>query len=265
MKICVAVPLHNAEKWLDQMEVFPEYEYRFFDNASTDETRKILEKRGFQYACSDTKLSRIDSWLSCFDFASVSSSDWIKPLFSGDTLASGLSAIALLDREIGFILLNYEIEKSGRRIRRARRWNTSGDFIRDAAYFGPFTGPPLAFLFTKEAYINARSDLTLAFSDWLADFQFFSIIVKKCRYTQVNLSAGIYRSARRLTYMKFRKDIEYLAEELDLMRENRLKLEKLGTIGRIRISTRIIDLALHRGFKIVSFKVMRSSLKELWC
>lgn len=246
MRICVAVPLHNAESWLADLSLNPEYDYRFFDNASTDATREILESRGFAFVSSNQLLARPDSWIQAYKFACETDTDWIKPLFAGDSLASGLSKIEISDPEVGIILLSYKVSARGNVARTARKWNITGDLARDISIYGPFVGPPIAMMFSKSAILSAEQELLKFYSEWLADFEIFEALAQKSKYIFIDKVAGIFHSSKRKTFIKLSKNVSYFAQEMQLMIRYRKQIEPVITIDKLRITKRIVDLGLHR-------------------
>lgn len=246
MRICVAVPLHNAQAWLEELILNPEYEYRFFDNASTDKTREVLRSKGFIFSYSDKLLTRYNSWIEVYVFAAKSDADWIKPLFVGDSLESGLSKLEVSNPNIGIILFNHKILTRNGLERTARKWEISGILARDISILGPFTGPPLAMMFSKYSIQVSEQKLRNRYSDWLADFQIFEILAQRWRYILVPENAGTFNSVGRTTYGKLRKNISGYIEEMQLMEKYRQQIYPIGTLDKLRITKRILDLGLHR-------------------
>jgi glycosyltransferase involved in cell wall biosynthesis len=264
MKICVAVPLHNAQSWLENFNQNPEYEYRFFDNASTDATREILKSKGYVFAYSDKLLSRPASWIETYLFASRSDAQWIKPLFAGDVLASGLSRIQIENPKVGIILFKYKISLSKGVQRTARQWKLTGSLSRDISMFGPFSGPPIAWMFSSEAIQKVEPLSKIHFSEWLADFQLFEILAKETEYAYLDIVSGTFNSPMRTTFKKLRKELSYFTEEMQLIIGYRKLIYPVSTLDKIKISKRIIDLGLHRLPNRQIPKVIITYVKEVW-
>jgi hypothetical protein len=261
MKICVAIPLHNAANWLSSFSPLSEYEYRFFDNASTDGTRDLLVSRRFHFDSVDQMLPRPISWLRAYECAAAGNSDWIKPLFVGDSLRPGLSTIEEPESAIGIILFRYLISSSHESTRLARRFSLTGQLDRDIALYGPFSGPPVAIMFRKDVFLESLNYFTSSYSEWLADFQIFKTLALNSKYVSKEEISGIFNPQKRQTFKKLRKDPRCLREEMDLMSFHRGLIKELTIKDRIQITKRIVDLGLHR---LPSAPSSSATIKSAW-
>lgn len=264
MDICVAVPLHNSGDWLTSFEPLPEYRYVFFDNASTDQTRELLDLKGFNYSYSDKFLSREDSWSHAYQIATGTNSKWIKPQFAGDFIQPGLTEIMRPYKNEGVVLFNYLVKERWKLEHRARTWRQTGNLILDTALNGPFSGPPLAMIFARDDLKNVLDSGYKISSPWLADFELFSLVAQEGGYQFCEFDVGLFDKSQRLTFRVLSKSVDSLREELKLMRKSRLELVELNCRQKIIASKRVIDLGFHRLPQKEAVSLLTGELVDIW-
>lgn len=92
-------PVLNQEAWARTWQPEPGFRHLVIDNASDDDTARILADRGADVVVNETRLTRVDNWRRALQvFLEIGDAEWMKWIFAGDRLLPG--AADLLDRAI---------------------------------------------------------------------------------------------------------------------------------------------------------------------
>jgi glycosyltransferase involved in cell wall biosynthesis len=226
--LVVAVPAFNAAGMigptLESLEAQsdPAFEVLVADNASTDETAKVVQAfadRGrlritlVRHAASR---GRLGNWAYCIEHALGAGAEWLKWLFAGDRLRP--TAIADLRRcaaehpDVGLIVADYTIDAAPPTRHRALADGGRLAPVEALARFargGNWFGAPLGQMYHRRALEQAE----LGELGWVADCRLALEAARRAPVLYAPVDIGVFDTAHRRYYGAVGGTVAALAEE----------------------------------------------------
>lgn len=174
----VYLPVYNVASWAERFELPQGVKLIAADNASSDGTADILEKRGIEVIRHKENIGRVENWEFCLQHFVKSDATWIKLHMSGDSIAP--DALAIWQNTLKnvpnakFIATDWDISENGqtRPGRRVDKYLTISpiESVRRFAESGNWIGPPLNVFIHRELI---ETGFNLGKLPFVADMQLF--------------------------------------------------------------------------------------------
>jgi glycosyltransferase involved in cell wall biosynthesis len=174
----IYLPVYNVAAWAKSFEIPRDVKIVAADNASSDGTADILEKRGIEVIRHQTNIGRVENWEFCLRHFLASQSCWIKLHMAGDTLSPNTyqiwSSAVNSAPSARFIVTDWDICENGH-TRPARRVDGYSfvsplESLRRFAEKGNWVGPPLNVLIHRDLI---QDGFDLGNLPFVADMQLF--------------------------------------------------------------------------------------------
>lgn len=287
-KILVCIPSYNAEESISATinsvlnQSIKNYGILVVDNCSTDKTAEIVEKmrraddnsEKIKFEANPTNLGRIPNWNKCIELFLLSDFDYLKFLFTGDTLQKDcletlLNGFKRYNDKLGIVAAGYNNTEGGitKKIKRfnEERHLTSKEGLTLFVEDGNWVGAPLSCMFSKDAVRDLRFDKSFDFtSDWI----FYIHVV--CRFDAlcINKIVGNFSALQRKHFQKYRSNLFAKLEELHT---RYFALEKLKAyiseaetnqlvkyLNKESVKALILHISLADSFSIFIYKLKKS-------
>lgn len=224
-KFCICIPNYNGAEWLKNLNSVEGADIIVMDNASTDDSVEVCQKKGFTVVQNVENVDRTYNWIRCLNFFKNSGYEWMKWLFVGDDLSENVvqimhSAVEQAN-DASVIVFKYKISSSeGSSI-----WNSnlapglhnhkivSGQLIKGNNIFGS----PIGTMISKRAAALSNIEELHGFV-WAADVYMMYQISKASEIFISNQIIGTFNAAVRKHYGKLQNSVNAALEELELIR-----------------------------------------------
>lgn len=288
-KILVCIPSYNAEESisvtiesaLDQS--VKNFKILVVDNNSTDKTSEIVENirhdndnfEKIEFVANPSNLGRISNWNKCIELFLLSDFDYLKFLFTGDTLQKDclealLDGFKRYDDKIGIVVAGYNNTEGGMvkkvKVFNEEKYLTPKEGLRLFVESGNWVGAPLSCMFSKDAVRGLHFDKSF---DFTADLVFYINAV--CRFDTLCITkiAGNFSALQRKHFQKYRPSLFAKLEELHSRYFALEKLKKYLSeteenqltkyLNKESAKTLILHLSLADSLHIFIYKVKMSS------
>lgn len=185
------------------------------DNNSESEYDELLNslKDKITVIKNPYNLGRVGNWAACVEHFKNSDAEWMKWLFTGDTLEEDAKekmeeAISLYP-EAKIITFYYTINLNENNSVEIKNYSKSSlmypeEALKKSVLMGNWFSVPIASMVHKDAIKNNYS-----FGDdaWVADFQFGINIVKNCPMACITENIGTFNACSRKYFMKYKDTI----------------------------------------------------------
>lgn len=209
------------------------------DNNSGNEYDEILNK--VKNKCTiirnSNNLGRVGNWKACIEHFQKSDAEWMKWLFTGDTLFEDakekMEKAVLQYPEAKMIIFSYDIE-SGNNISECNMFEQSKliypkESLINVISKGNWCGVPIACLIHKDAI---KKFYSFGEIPWVADFQFALNIVSKFPVAYVNEKIGTFKTDSRKFFTSYEKQVWAMVEDYVIRKqsiERYMELNKSAT------------------------------------
>jgi hypothetical protein len=195
-------PVLNQAAWAWTFQPEPGFRHIVVDNASDDDTAKILADRGCDVFVNDRRLSRVENWRRCVEvFREHSDDAWMKWIFAGDHLAPG--AAAVLDRAVAafpsakLIAGTYDWKRADGTVMPFQGLAESklvhpGESLQRFALLGNWVGGPAAVAVHRDVL----GEMEFGTQPWVADWQASLEIARRHPIAYVTEKVGFFDASR---------------------------------------------------------------------
>jgi hypothetical protein len=279
--IVVAMPVYNAASiigpTLESLAAQTEREFEALvcDNASTDDTVKLVEafadRRGLRVTLvrHGESRGRLGNWAFCIDHVLAGNAEWLKWLFAGDRLLpsamASLRAEATRHTDVGLIVTDYQV-RDGARVQHRRALREAArlrpaDAVARYARDGNWFGAPLGQMYHRRGLEGA----VLGDLEWVADCRLALHAAARHPVQYSAVEIGIFETEHRRHYRAAAATAAAAAEEC-VMRHHAIdvlrRLDPTMDVAELRAAAdralveaalapladgEVVDLGLRRG------------------
>lgn len=233
-KILVCVPSYNAEGTITTTlesalnQSIRNYKILVIDNCSTDRTAEVVENirrvnsnsEKIEFVANFSNLGRIQNWNRCIELFLLGDFDYLKFLFTGDTLHKNslgvlLESFNMYDDKLGLVVAGYHaiendlVKKT--QIFNGGKYLTSKDGLMFFVKNGNWVGAPLSCMFSKNAIRDIRFNESF---DFTADYMFYINLVSKHDALCIDENIGNFSLLQRKHLQKYKNSLFAKIEEI---------------------------------------------------
>lgn len=233
-KILVCIPSYNAEESIATTiesalgQSIKNFKILVVDNRSTDKTAEIVENiwrandnsEKIEFIANPLNIGRIQNWNKCLELFLLSDFDYLKLLFTGDTIKKDCLEILFngfkkYNNRPGIIVAGYNaIEKDlvkKTQIFSEEKYLTSKDGLMLFVKNGNWVGAPLSCMFSKNAVRDIRFNECF---DFTADYMFYIELIAKYDALCINENIGNFSLLQRKHFKKYKTSLFAHIEEI---------------------------------------------------
>lgn len=227
-KLAIYIPNYNGEDYLNRISIPSDVACIVMDNCSTDNSKLVAQKKGFEFIENDENIGRIGNWCRCVEHFRRSSYEWMKWLFVGDELSDNFIQIveyAIKNYpEASMVLFDYRIVYEKRTIIKKIKSLEAGyiDYehaIRCIIETGNIFGAPLGILVSKKANLDSVSPRCIEAYPWAGDAYLAYILMKGKTIAYSPDIIGNFQTNLRKNYSANRNNVISTVEEMEVIRQ----------------------------------------------
>ena len=198
------------------------------DNCSTDNTAEVVERmrhvtdnsKKIEFIANPLNLGRIQNWNKCIELFLSSDFDYLKFLFTGDTLQKNglemlLNGFKKYDGKLGIVVAGYSATEKDL-VKKAQMFSgekylTPKDGLMFFVKNGNWVGAPLSCMFSK----NAVREISFNESfDFTSDYMFYINLVSKYNALCIDKNIGNFSLLQRKHLQKYKASLFAKIEEI---------------------------------------------------
>lgn len=244
--VLVCIPAYNAAESLVKTvksilgQTLKDADILIIDNQSEDETVEVAEKlkddldkeNRVHIVVNEEGLGRIGNWNKCLDFFKKSRHEYLKLVFTGDTLENNclevLAATFRANRNVGMVVSGYYMHVADKASKKRSFPNTRhftseealSEFVR-----GNWVGAPVSCMFSRRAVEPVR------FMDgvpWTSDWRFYIDIASQADSVYIPDLLGNFFSKERKHFLEYSNNPSIRAEEFFIKHYVVLRLKEIN-------------------------------------
>jgi hypothetical protein len=227
-------PVLNQADWARTFKPEPGFRHIVVDNASDDDTGRILAERGCDVFVNERRLSRVENWKRCIEvFRQHSDAEWMKWIFAGDHLAPG--AAAVLDRAIAsfptakLITGAYDWKIPDGTIMPFKALSESklvlpGESLQRFVLQGNWIGGPVAVALNRDVL----GDIEFGTQPWVADWQASLEIARRHPVAYVTDKIGFFDASRARHHTAHEADPYTAVQDISMRYQALMHLKELA-------------------------------------
>lgn len=233
-KILVCIPSYNAEESIAATiesvlnQSIKNYKILVVDNCSTDRTAEVVENirhvnnnsEKIEFVANPSNLGRIQNWNKCIELFLLSDFDYLKFLFTGDTLKRDcletlLDGFKRYDDKIGVVVAGYSVTENDL-VKKTHMFDEE-EFLtpKDGLIFfvknGNWVGAPLSCMFSKNAIRGTSFNESF---DFTSDYMFYINLVSKYDALCIDKNIGNFCLLQRKHLQKYKASLFAKIEEI---------------------------------------------------
>jgi hypothetical protein len=232
-------PVLNQEAWARTWQPEAGFRHIVVDNASDDDTARILADRGADVVVNERRLTRVENWRRALEvFLEIGGdAEWVKWVFAGDSLLPG--AATVLDRAIGdhpgarVIAAQYQWRHpDGGVTRFAPVAGTQMVNTADALYRfvlqGNWMGGPIAIALHRDVV----GEVDFGHHPWVADWQASMSLAINHPILHVAELIGVFDTGRGRYHSAHEKDVSTIVQDVAMRYQALGRLREMGAALR---------------------------------
>jgi hypothetical protein len=212
-------PVLNQEAWARTWQPEPGFRHLVIDNASDDDTARILADRGADVVVNETRVSRVDNWRRALQvFMEIGDAEWMKWLFAGDRLLPG--AADVLDRAIAthpdarVITADYQLKHQDGGVGKfasvaETKMIAPVESLYRFVLQGNWMGGPIAIAMHRDVI----GELEFGDHPWVADWQASLSLARTHPVLHVAETIGLFDGARGRYHTAHEKDVSTVVQD----------------------------------------------------
>ncbi|MEK7538903.1 MAG: glycosyltransferase family 2 protein [Patescibacteria group bacterium] len=233
-KILVCVPSYNAEESIVVTiqsvlnQSIKNYKILVVDNCSTDRTAGIVENmrrvndnsEKIEFVANPLNLGRIQNWNKCIELFLLSDFDYLKFLFTGDTLQKAgleilLNGFNKYDDKLGIVVAGYRATEKDlvKKVQTfsEEKYLTPRDGLMLFVKNGNWVGAPLSCMFSKNAVSGIRFNESF---DFTSDYMFYINLASNNDALCIDENIGNFSLLQRKHLQKYKASLFAKIEEI---------------------------------------------------
>jgi hypothetical protein len=212
-------PVLNQEAWARTWQPEAGFRQLVIDNASDDDTAKILAERGADVVVNETRVGRVDNWRRALQvFLEVGEAEWMKWVFAGDRLLPG--AAAVLDRGISahpdarVICAEYQLKHQDGGVTKVQPVAESKLIAPVESLYrfvlqGNWMGGPIAIALHRDVI----AELEFGDHPWVADWQASMSLARRHPVLHLAEPIGLFDGSRGRYHTAHEKDVSTVVQD----------------------------------------------------
>jgi hypothetical protein len=212
-------PVLNQEAWARTWQPEPGFRHLVVDNASDDDTARVLSDRGADVVVNEERVSRVDNWRRALrTFLEIGDAEWMKWSFAGDQLLPG--AADMLDRAIAaaptakVISFQYQVVHADGAVTPVKVMEESKLVEPVESYFrfvlqGNWMGAPIAIALHRDVI----EEVEFGEHPWVADWQASMSLARRHQVLYVAELIGLFDGSRGRYHTAHEKDVSTIVQD----------------------------------------------------
>lgn len=233
-KILVCIPSYNVEGSISATiesalnQSIKNYKILVVDNCSTDRTADVVENirrvnnnsEKIEFIANPSNLGRIQNWNKCIELFLLSDFDYVKFLFTGDTLHKNgletlLGGFRRYGDKLGIVVAGYSATENDLvkkiQIFSEEKYLTTKDGLVLFVKNGNWVGAPLSCMFSKNAVRGTSFNESF---DFTSDYMFYINLISKYDALCIDENIGNFSLLQRKHLQKYKASLFAKIEEI---------------------------------------------------
>lgn len=228
-------PVLNQEAWARTWQPEAGFRHLVIDNASDDDTAKILADRGADVVVNERRLSRVENWKRALEvFLEIGGdAEWVKWVFAGDRLLPG--AATVLDRAIDeypearVISAHYQWRHPDGGVTKFAPIDTTQMVSTADAFYrfvmqGNWMGGPIAIALHRDVV----GEVEFGHHPWVADWQASMSLALNHPILHVAELIGLFDTGRGRYHSAHEKDVSTIVQDCAMRYQAIERLRDMG-------------------------------------